>query len=168
VRIRRPDEPSDDDQPTPRDGPPAGIGYGSDGSVFFRVRTGVIAGKFAVAAVLIVVALTAGSGFSLWLGVVAAALVAAYGLRDVLGRERLRADAHGVRVGTGFAGHRDLPWSQLERVRVDQRLRLGLRTDLLELDAGEELFLLSRYDLGADPQDAYEALSLLRGGDGHL
>jgi hypothetical protein len=132
--------------------------------VFFRVRTGVIVGKLGLAAALLVIALTAGHGFSRWLGVVAAALVAAYGLRDVLGRERLRADARGVRIGTGLAGHRDLPWSTVERVRVDQRLRLGLRTDLLELDAGEELFLLSRYDLGADPRDAYEALTALRGG----
>jgi hypothetical protein len=144
------------------------VGYGRDGSVFFRVRTGVIAGKFAIAALLVFVALTAGHGFSLWLGLIAAALVAAYGLRDVLGRERLRADAHGVRIGTGFTGHRDLPWSRLERVGVDHRLRLGLRIDLLELDAGEELFLLSRYDLGADPHDAYEALNELRGGDGRL
>jgi Bacterial PH domain len=168
VRIRRPDEPSDDNEPTPREGPAPGVGYGPDGSVFFRVRIGVIAGKFVVAVLVAIIALTAGHGVGLWLGLIAAALMAGYGLRDVLGRERLRADANGVRIGTGFAGHRDLPWSRLERVRVDQRLRLGLRTDLLELDAGEELFLLSRYDLGADPHDAYEALSLLRGGDGQL
>jgi hypothetical protein len=170
VRIRRPDEPSEDphQEPTPRDGPAPGVGYGPDGSVFFRVRTGVIAGKFALATLLLLIAVFAGDGFGLWLGVVAAALVAAYGLRDVLGRERLRADGHGIRIGTGFAGHRELPWSKLERVRVDQRLRLGVRTDLLELDAGEELFLLSRYDLGADPHDAYEALAALRGRDGQL
>jgi hypothetical protein len=57
-----------------------------------------------------------------------------------------------------------LAWSQLERVRVDQRLRLGLRTDMLELDAGEELFLLSRYDLGAEPRDALAALRTVHPG----
>jgi hypothetical protein len=52
----------------------------------------------------------------------------------------------------------------MERVRVDQRLRLGLRTDMLELDAGEELFLLSRYDLGAEPRDALAALRTVHPG----
>jgi hypothetical protein len=67
-----------------------------------------------------------------------------------------------VRIGSGFAGHRELGWSQVERVRVDNRLRFGLRTDMLELDAGEQLFLLSRYDLGAEPRDAFEALEAVR------
>jgi hypothetical protein len=166
VHIRRPGEPGEpSEEPLEgpfAEGPAPGVGYRPDGSVFFRVRTGVIAGKFAVAVVVAVVALIAGDGFARWLGLVAAALVAVYGLRDVLGRERLRADRSGVRVGTGFTGYRQLEWSQLERVRVDQRMRLGIRTDLLELDAGEDLFLLSRYDLGADPHDAFEALEGLR------
>jgi len=134
------------------------VRHAEDGSVYFRVSTGVIVGKFVVAALLAVIALTAGRGFSLWLGLVAGGLVAGYGLRDVLGRERLRASASGVRVVTGFARHREFAWSQLDRVRIDQRLRLGMRTDMLELDAGEELFLLSRYDLGAEPRDALAAL----------
>jgi hypothetical protein len=169
VQIRRPDEPFDDgpssDGPHDRDGggPAPGVHHGPDGSVYFRVRTGVIVGKFAVSALLVLIAVTAGQGFSFWLGLVAAGLVAGYGLRDVLGRERLRADATGVRIGSGFAGHRELDWSQVERVRVDNRLRFGLRTDMLELDAGEQLFLLSRYDLGAEPRDAFEALEAVRG-----
>jgi hypothetical protein len=164
VEIRPPNEPDDEPfgEPEPHRGPAQGVGHGPDGSVFFRVRTGVIAGKFAAAAVLVVVALTAGRGFGLWLGLLAAALIAAYGLRDVLGRERLRADATGIRIGTGFSGHRDLPWSQVERVKIDQRLRLGIRTDMLEVDAGEELYLFSRYDLGAEPQDALDALLAVR------
>ena len=165
MNIRPPNEPDEPfGEPDPRRGPAPGVGRGPDGSVFFRVRTGVIAGKLAFAALLALIALVAGRGFSLWLGLVAAALVAAYGLRDVLVRERLRADRAGVRVVTGFAGHRDLPWSKVERVRIDQRLRLGVRTDMLELDAGEELFLFSRYDLGAEPQDALDALLSVRPG----
>ena len=77
----------------------------------------------------------------------------------MLGRDRLRADAGGVEVVAGLAGRRRLAWSELERIRVDERTRLGVRSDLLELDAGEEIYLFSRYDLGADPQDA------LRGAD---
>jgi hypothetical protein len=166
VRIRGPfdESPSDDDGHDRDDGPAPGVRHGPDGSVYFRVSTGVIVGKFAVAALLALVALTAGRGFSLWLGLLAAGLVAGYGLRDVLGRERLRASTEGVRVGTGFARHRQLAWSQVDRVRVDQRLRLGVRTDLLELDAGEELFLLSRYDLGAEPRDALAALRAVQPG----
>jgi hypothetical protein len=174
VQIRRPDEPFDEGSPSPGggglpggglpgdDGAAPGVHHGPDGSVYFRVRSGVIVGKFAVAALLVLIAVTAGRGFSFWLGLVAGGLVAGYGLRDLLGRERLRADATGVRIGTGFAGHRELEWSRLERIRIDRRLRLGLRTDMLELDAGEELFLLSRYDLGAEPQDALEALEAVR------
>ena len=165
MHIRPPNEPDEPSgEPDPRREPARGVGHGPDGSVFFRVRTGVIVGKFAVAGLLALIALTAGRGFSLWVGLIAAVLVAGYGLRDVVGRERLRADASGMRIGTGFAGHRDLPWSQVERVRIDQRLRLGVRTDMLEVDAGESLFLFSRYDLGADPQDALEALEAVRPG----
>jgi hypothetical protein len=161
VRIRGPYDdlpPDDDDHHGGGDAAPAGVRHGVDGSVYFLVSTGVIVGKFVVAALLALIALTAGRGFSLWLGLVASGLIAGYGLRDVLGRERLRATTAGVRVGTGFARHRELAWSQVARVRVDQRLRLGLRTDMLELDAGEELFLFSRYDLGAEPRDALAAL----------
>ena len=166
MRIRGPydDLPPDDDPQGGGDGPSPGVRHGADGSVYFLVSTGVIVGKFVVAALLVLIALTAGSGFSLWLGLVAAGLVTGYGVRDVLGRERLRATPAGVRVGTGFARHREFAWSQLERVRVDQRLRLGLRTDMLELDAGEELFLLSRYDLGAEPRDALAALRTVHPG----
>ena len=165
--IRGPydDSPSDDDGGQYGDGgPPPGVRHGADGSVYFLVSTGVIVGKFVVAALLALIALTAGRGFSLWLGLVAAGLIAGYGLRDVLGRERLRATAVGVRVGTGFARHRELAWSQVDRVRIDQRLRLGLRTDMLEVDAGEELFLFSRYDLGAEPRDALAALRTVHPG----
>jgi Bacterial PH domain len=173
VRIRGPydDLPPDDDDHQGGgdgshggDGPAPGVRHGADGSVYFLVSTGVIVGKFVVAALLVLIALTAGRGFSLWLGLVASGLVAGYGLRDALGRERLRATPDGVRVGTGFGRHRELAWSQLERVRVDQRLRLGLRTDMLELDAAEELFLFSRYDLGAEPRDALAALRALHPG----
>jgi Bacterial PH domain len=167
VRIRGPYDdlpPDDDDHRGGGDGPAPGVRHGADGSVYFLVSTGVIVGKFVVAALLALIALTAGRGFSLWLGLVASGLIAGYGLRDVLGRERLRATTAGVRVGTGFARHRELAWSQLERIRVDKRLRLGLRTDMLELDAGEELFLLSRYDLGAEPRDALAALRAVHPG----
>ena len=88
--------------------------------------------------------------------------VAAYAVRDVVARERLAADADGVRVTRGYAGHRSLAWSEIERVRVDARTRLGARSEMLEIDAGEEIFLFSRFDLGVDPEDAAAALAAVR------
>ena len=52
-------------------------------------------------------------------------------------------------VVKGFAGSERLPWSTIERVRVDTQTRLTSRTELLEIDTGEGIFLLSRFDLGA-------------------
>jgi hypothetical protein len=133
-----------------------------DGSLTFRVRPGVITAKFAVAAGLALVALMRGIGPEFVVGVVAGAAVAIYGLRDLLGRDRLRADRAGVRIGTGFGGHRTLAWSEVEKLRVDERNRLGARSELLEIDAGDELYLLSRFDLGVAPPDALAALEVLR------
>jgi hypothetical protein len=95
-----------------------------------------------------------------------AALVAAaftvWGARDVLVPIRVAADAAGVTVVAGFARRRRLPWSAVERVRVDTRPRLGLRTETLEIDAGDSLYLFSAYDLGAPPAEVAEALETLR------
>lgn len=135
-----------------------------DGSLTFRVRAGVIGSKFAVAIGLAVIALIRGIGPEFVIGVVAAAAVAIYGLRDLLGRDRLRADSTGLRIGTGFGRHRALPWSEVENLRVDQRNRLGARSELLEIDAGDELYLLSRFDLGAAPSDALAVLEAVRAG----
>jgi hypothetical protein len=88
----------------------------------------------------------------------------AYGLRDVLAPVRLAADATGLDVTRGYAGRRHLDWSDVERVRVDERLRLGVRSQLLEIDADVELYLFSRFDLGTDPEDAAEAVLALRPG----
>lgn len=97
------------------------------------------------------------------------ALVAGLGLLavaagDLLRRPRLRADDAGVTART-LTGRIDLPWSQVEAVRVDQRRGVAVRSTLLEIDAGETLVMLSRRALGADPRDVADALAELR--DGH-
>ncbi len=94
---------------------------------------------------------------------VAAAILGAYALRDLIAPVRLAADLEGVTVVSGYAGHRRVDWAQVERMRVDARSRGGMRSELLEIDAGEHLFLLSRYDLNAHPADVYEELLRLRG-----
>lgn len=94
---------------------------------------------------------------------VATAILAVYALRDVIAPVRLAADLDGVTVVSGYAGRRRIEWSQVERMRVDARSRGGMRSELLEIDAGEHLFLLSRYDLNTHPADVYEDLLRLRG-----
>ncbi|MGE5827260.1 MAG: PH domain-containing protein, partial [Micromonosporaceae bacterium] len=57
---------------------------------------------------------------------------------------------------------RRLAWPQIEAVRIDIRTRFGARAELLELDAGEEIYQLSRYELGVDPVAVAVVLESLR------
>jgi len=102
-----------------------------------------------------------------WTGLIVGAFVGAglivYGARDVLAPVRLAADTDGVTVIAGFAGHRRLAWSEIERVRLDERSRYGGRQALLEVDAGESLHFFSRYDLGMPPSEALELVREVRG-----
>lgn len=135
--------------------------------VSYVVPTRVIVLKFAVAALLVVLALVALGAREISqfvIGLVVAAAVAVYAARDLVARERLRADRDGLVAVRGYAGHRRLPWSEIERVRVDARSRLGTSSELLEIDAGEEIYLFSRHDLGVDPTDAAESLEAVRRG----
>jgi hypothetical protein len=149
VDVRRPDLP-DDDQPAPHARPQ---------EVAFAVPTRVLVAKLGLAAVLAVASLILGSGPQRVIGLLAAAAVAVYGLRDVLARERLRADADGLVAVRGYSGRRRLTWAEIEAVRVDARQRLGARTELLEIDTGAEIYQFSRYDLGTEPAEALSMLS---------
>jgi hypothetical protein len=90
----------------------------------------------------------------------AAAGLVASAVRDLVLPVRLRADAEGLTLVAGVARRR-LPWSQIERVRLDERQRLGLRTELLEIDTGDELHFLGERDLGVPPAEALTALTAL-------
>jgi hypothetical protein len=120
-------------------------------------ETGLAALGAVVAAVLAVTSDPAGR---LLFGV-AAVCLAALVLADVLLRPRLRADADAVEVRT-VALRRRLPWSTVQRVKVDERSRYGLVSRTLELEAGDTLVVLGRRSLGADPRDVAEALRELR------
>ena len=114
-------------------------------------------------AVLVLAAAFAGRDPVRWLlAAVLAVVLAAWALRDLVAPVRLAADAAGVTVLTGFARRRHLPWAQIQRVRVDYSTRRGLRTELLELDAGESIYLFSAHELGALPEDVAVSLSDLR------
>jgi PH (Pleckstrin Homology) domain-containing protein len=98
-----------------------------------------------------------------WVMAAAVAIgLAGWALRDVVAPVRLAADTEGVTVMAGYARRRRVPWSAIERVRLDRRDRLGITSELLEIDADDALFLFSMHDLGADPHDVLPVLEELR------
>jgi hypothetical protein len=98
------------------------------------------------------------------IGLLVAGGLAVPALRDLVVPVRLAADATGVTVVTGFAGHRHLPWTAVERIRLDERRRLGVRAQLVEVDVGETLYLFSAYQLSAPCEDVVDELRRLRTG----
>ncbi|MBT8224942.1 MAG: PH domain-containing protein [Dactylosporangium sp.] len=92
------------------------------------------------------------------LGAVALGIHAA---RDLLAPVRLAADADGIVVVRGFARTERIPWSAVERIRVDERARLGGRSRLVEIDTGETLHLFGAGELGAPVDEVVAALHRL-------
>jgi PH (Pleckstrin Homology) domain-containing protein len=135
------------------------------GGLQWRVMRKFVVLKIAAAVVFAVIGVVSlGNPVQLSVATVAALLLAGLALRDLLAPVRVAADAGGVTVVVGFAGHRRLPWSQIERVRVDGRTRLGLRSRLLEIDAGDNLYFFSSSELGAPVDEVVQHLVALRAG----
>jgi hypothetical protein len=84
-----------------------------------------------------------------------------YGIRDLVAPSRLGADTGGVDLIAGFATRRRLGWDEIDRIRVEQRRRLGTRSQLLEVDTGDTLYLFSDYDLGTSCWSAARTLATL-------
>jgi hypothetical protein len=126
----------------------------------WRVPATLPAAKLAGAAGFVAIGVLLGDGdrVRLWLAGLAAAGLIGWGLRDLLAPVRLAADAEGVTVVTGYAGRRRLGWGEIDRITVDTRPRLGLRSETLEIDTGDSLHLLGRYDLGAAPDEVAATL----------
>ena len=118
----------------------------------------------AVAIVALVLAFGRDDPVQWFLAAAVALGLAGWALRDVIAPVRLAVDPDGVTVVVGFAGRRRLAWADIERVRIDRRDRLGLRTELVEVGASDYLYLFSRYDLGAEPGDVLASLQALRSG----
>ena len=78
-------------------------------------------------------------------------------LRDLRGGELLSADADGLVVRDGWRRHVAL-WPEVERMRV---LR-DRRTEMLELDIGRTVVLLTRNRLGRLPEDVLTDLLAVR------
>ena len=117
-----------------------------------------------VAIVVLAVAFAGPDPIRWAIALVVALALALWALRDLLAPVRLAADASGVTIIAGFARRRHLPWSAVERVRVDRRIHRGLRSETLELDAGDAIYLFSANDLGALPEDVVVTLADLRSG----
>ncbi|MBB2944682.1 hypothetical protein FB565_004415 [Actinoplanes lutulentus] len=116
----------------------------------------------AVAALVLAAAFAEGDTVRWVLAGTVAVVVAGWALRDLLVPVRLTADTEGITVVTGIARRQHLPWSKIERVRVDSTVRRGLRSEVLEIDAGDALYLYSANDLGALPEDVATQLADLR------
>jgi len=93
--------------------------------------------------------------------VAAALLLAGQCLSDLLLRPRLRADSSGLTLRT-VAGAVRLSWGQVDAVRAAAITRHGIRSVMLEIDAAGELYVLSRRQLGARPDEVVEVLANLR------
>lgn len=93
---------------------------------------------------------------------VAAILLVVLSLHGTVARPRLLADEEGLTV-RGLFGRRHFPWPEV-RVRLAHGRRLGRTSATVELTVlpDDELVVLGRLDLGADPVDVVEQLSELR------
>jgi hypothetical protein len=127
--------------------------------VRWRVPLRIPLGKLVVAAIFVLLAAVAATeAWHVVLALAAAAGVAGWAVRDLFVPVRLAADQAGVTVVAGFARRIRLPWSQVERVRVDARRR----PKLLEVDTGGTLHLFSRYDLDEDLDEVAARLESMR------
>jgi Bacterial PH domain len=123
-----------------------------------RRYTALAGGGFAVA---VIVALLAADAPGRLLAAGAAVVLAAYVAADLVFTPRVVVSAGGVVVNAPLLRTR-LPWTAVERVHADTRLRLGLRATTLEIDAGETLAVLSRRAIGVDPEVAAEQIRAFR------
>jgi hypothetical protein len=96
------------------------------------------------------------------LGVAAGVGLLALATVDAVVRPRLAADRTGLSVRSPSYRLR-LAWSDVDRVAVDERSRVGVRVRTLEIDTGGTLLVLGRHALGADPREVHAALLALRG-----
>lgn len=93
--------------------------------------------------------------------IAAALLLAGLCLSDLLLRPRLAADPNGVTLRSA-SGRVRLPWDRVDAVRAEAVARHGIRSVMLEIDAGDELYVFSRRQLGARPEDVAAAINALR------
>ena len=91
--------------------------------------------------------------FSLVVVVVLLAVVAT----DLVFAPRLTVDPAGLRVFAPL-DRAHVGWAELESVHASSTQRYGLRSTVLEIDAGDRLLVLDRRDLAADPWEVASAI----------
>ncbi|WP_234808285.1 PH domain-containing protein [Mycolicibacter kumamotonensis] len=73
-------------------------------------------------------------------------------------RPKLALTAQGLAV-RGWWRTRILAPDSLTRVRVTEFQRIGRTNRLLEIETDDDLLILSRWELGTDPRDVFDALT---------
>lgn len=127
--------------------------------VRWRVPVRVPVAKAVLVVVLLYLAVaTRSDGWAVAVALAVAAGVVAWAARDLLVRVRVAADLGGVTVVTGLGRQVRLPWSQVQRVRVDPRRR-GRQ---LEIDTGETLYVVGQHEVDADLEEVAARLEALR------
>jgi len=91
----------------------------------------------------------------------AAALLAVLGTRDLIAPVRLAASPAGLTITTGFAGRREIAWADIASIKVDARRGILLRSQVLELDTGDNLYFFGANDLGAPCDEVVDRLRSL-------
>jgi hypothetical protein len=80
---------------------------------------------------------------------------------ELVFRPRLVVTADGLRIHGPF-DRAVLPWAAIVTVQASTSQRYGLRSHVLEIDAGERLVVLDRRDLSADPWAVARAITDFR------
>lgn len=119
------------------------------------------------AVIALLLTLTVDDAPSRLFGIVATIGIAAGAVFGTVARPRLAVDESGITV-RGLTGSRHWRWSQVHRLRVVRHRRLGREVPMLEVDAladdgTEQLTVLGRIDLDADPDDVLATIHSLRG-----
>ena len=120
----------------------------------------LVAGAWVLAALLAVATILADDNAGRLLVGLATLLVSYLAAFGTIARPRLSADANGLAV-RGFANTTHLQWHEV-KVKLQTTPRLGRQQQTLELDADDRLVVLTKLDLGADPEEVAGVLHALR------
>jgi hypothetical protein len=120
----------------------------------------LVAGAWVLALLLAVATIIADDNAGRLLIGLATLLVSYFATFATLARPRLTADENGLAV-RGFATTTHLPWHEV-KVKLQTTRRLGREQQTLELDADDRLVVLTKLDLGVDPEEVAGVLHALR------
>jgi hypothetical protein len=95
------------------------------------------------------------------LAAIAAVLLTSYVIADFVFSPRLTASYTGLVINSPFT-RANLTWDQVVHVRPETRIRAGLRSTTLEIDADPVLAVLSRRTLGAEPAYVADVVEAFR------